>query len=247
MPRRRRVDYEPGYFHVLNRSAGKLSLFTRPTDYRAFMNILRAGLEKHPVRLVSYCLMSNHWHLIVGPVGPTRLSQLLHWVTTTHAARLRRRRQLVGSGAVYQNRFKARPLETLEGLMRACRYVERHALAAGLVARAQDWPWCSLAARLLPDRSVPVVDTPFLASPSWVDYVNARRAADAAEGSGHLAEPPRAGRSQRRERLVEPVGRHDDDQPDAHVERPKRLGLLKPARMVEPGKQRRNRPATAVK
>jgi putative transposase len=57
--------------------------------------------------------------------------------------------------------------------MRTCRYVERNALRAGLVRRAQDWPWCSLADRLRPEPRLPLVSTPFLVSDAWIEYVNA--------------------------------------------------------------------------
>jgi len=147
MPRRaRRLDSEH-YFHVINRSNRRVPLFLRPKDYRDFLEILRAGLAKHPVPIVAYCVMDNHWHLVVGPTGTERLSRLMHWVTTTHAVRLQLLRKRVGEGPVYQGRFKSHVIETAGRLLRVCRYVERNALAARLVRRAQDWPWGSLADR----------------------------------------------------------------------------------------------------
>jgi hypothetical protein len=81
MARRRRGSHGEAYFHVINRSIRKGPLFRRPNDYRAFLEVLRQGLERHPARLISYCVMSNHWHLVMGPVDPSRLSKLMHWVT----------------------------------------------------------------------------------------------------------------------------------------------------------------------
>lgn len=248
MPRRRRTDSDAMYFHVINRSAGRVTMFHKTRDYRAFIGILRHGLQKHPLRLVSYCVLPNHWHLIVGPVAPEVLSRFMHWVTTTHAVRYRRRHKTVGEGPVYQNRFKQEAVDSLDGLMRACRYVERNALQAGLVERAQDWPWGSLAARLLSPRELPIVDAPFLVSDGWLEYVNTpRRRTERRARLRDLAERPGAGGTKRVEHGIRIAAGDDQHQADAHVEGAKRLTFVKPARMLEPRKQRRNDPTAAVK
>jgi putative transposase len=265
MPRRPRSSSLTSFFHVINRSAGRQPIFLKRQDYRAFRNVLRTGLEKHPVRLVSYCVLPNHWHLIVGPVAPPQLTKLLHWVTTTHAVRWRKHRKTVGEGPVYQGRFKAIPIESMDALMRSCRYVERNALRAGLVARAQDWPWSSLNDRLLPTTALPLVDTPFLVSDHWLDYVNHPRTPDELLGRPgteaarsvenrpvplhDTAEQPGSvgGRLERGEDAVNVSGSGDQDEADAHVEGAKRLRILKPARMLKPREERRNGPTSAVK
>jgi putative transposase len=174
MPRRPRSAATPAYFHVINRAAAKVPLFVRPRDYRDFLAILREGLTRHPVPVISYCLMANHWHLVIGPTGTLLLSQLMHWVSTTHAVRFRRRHDSVGTGPVYQGRFKAKQIEDAASLIRTCRYVERNALTAGLVHRAQDWPWSSLSDRRQATQRVPLRGADFLASDVWVDHVNQR-------------------------------------------------------------------------
>ncbi len=198
MPRRARSTLCASYFHVMNRSARREPLFTHPADYRAFLTVLREGLSCHPLRLVAYAVMPNHWHLVVGPNDPHQLSKCLHWVTATHAVRLQHHRQTVGLGPVYQGRFTALGATAVADLVRVCRYVERNALRAGLVRRAQDWPWGSLAERLRPACELPLVTTPFLSSRAWVEYVNAARWNDDVEPAAlrtadlnHLAEPPR--------------------------------------------------------
>jgi putative transposase len=268
MPRRKRSSYPSTYFHIINRAAGRITLFRTSQEYRAFLKVLREGLERHPVRLVSYCVLSNHWHLVMGPVGNDELSKVMHWVTATHAMRWRKRRKTVGQGPVYQGRFRALVKESPDALMSACRYVERNALSAGLVDRAQDWPWSSLTERLLDEPRVPLVDTPFLASSGWLDYVNVPRTLAERLGRpgtrktksvenrpvphdvlGDVTEEPggvgRGGeQGQRRGRLAR---RDDQDHADAHVESPKRLGFVKPARIAKPREQRRHRPTVAVK
>ena len=178
MPRRARSSQHASYFHVINRSARRLVLFSQPADYRAFLAILAQGLSAHPMRLIAYTLMPNHWHLVVGPTDSAALSRFLHWVTATHAIRLSHRRLLVGQGPVYQGRFSSFEIPAVGDLVRVCRYVERNALQAQLVRRAQDWPWGSLAERLQSSNSLPLVNTPFLSSRAWADYVNTPRLGD---------------------------------------------------------------------
>jgi putative transposase len=97
----------------------------------------------------------------------------MRWVTATHAIRWHQHRRTVGQGPVYQARYFATPIEHAPQLIMTCRYVERNALSAGLVHRAQDWPWCSLAERMRSAPEVALVPAPFLLSPAWKDYVNA--------------------------------------------------------------------------
>ena len=70
------------------------------------------------------------------------------WLTLTHAIRWQTRHHCVGSGHVYQNRFKAFPVQADAHLHAVVRYVEQNPLRAGLVQRARDWPWSSLGCRL---------------------------------------------------------------------------------------------------
>ena len=81
---------------------GEIPIFTRPTEYRAFIDVLDDGLERYPVKLLAYCVMSNHWHLVVGPEGTESLSRFMRWVSSTHAVRWHHRHGTVGQGAAVQ-------------------------------------------------------------------------------------------------------------------------------------------------
>jgi putative transposase len=157
----------------MNRSIRKQTLFMHPGDYRAFIDILAEGVTRYDAPLVAYCVLNNHWHLLLGPLGKRRLSGLMHWVTTTHAGRWHRAHQSTGQGAVYQGRFTSTPLHDIASLVPMSRYVERNAKSAGLVDRAEAWPWCSLAQRYLGLSDVRLVASAAMASPLWLDYVNA--------------------------------------------------------------------------
>src|SRR5713101_6226580 len=126
-------------YHVLNRANARHTLFDKPADYEAFERILAEAQDECPVPLLAYCLMPNHWHLVLAPEGDGDLSRFVGWLTLTHTQRWHAHCHTVGTGHVYQGRFKSFAVETDDHFLTVCRYVERNALRAGLVARAEDW------------------------------------------------------------------------------------------------------------
>jgi putative transposase len=161
MPRRPRQAPGGLIYHVLNRAVGRMKILTKPGDYAAFQKIVAEAYKRYPVRLLGYCLMPTHWHLVLSPQKDGELSKFMHWITTTHAHRWRHYRNLVGLGPLYQGRFKAFPIQSDEHLLTVLRYVERNALRAKLVTRAQDWPHSSLHDRLTPDAGLRGVLSPW--------------------------------------------------------------------------------------
>ena len=138
-------------YHVLNRGAGRMTLFRHDEDYLAFLRCLAAALEACPgVRLLAYCLMPNHWHLVLWPTRDGELGRFMQRLTVTHVRRHHQHRGTVGGGHVYQGTYKSFPAQADEHFLVLCRYVERNALRAGLVRRAEDWRWSSLRARRSP-------------------------------------------------------------------------------------------------
>src|SRR5688572_18565976 len=130
MPRRPRLAAGGLAYHVLNRRVGRLSLFEEPADYTAFEKILQEAVARTRIRVAAYCLMPNHWHLLLWPRQDGELSGVLRWITVTHAQRWHAYRQTGGTGPVYQGRFKSFPVQTDEHFLAVARYVERNALRA---------------------------------------------------------------------------------------------------------------------
>jgi putative transposase len=128
-----------------------LALFEKDEDYAAFERVLQEALEKHPTRLLAYQLMPNHWHLVVWPRRDGELTEFVRWLTHTHVMRRHAHFHSAGSGHLYQGRFKSLPIQTDEHLYTVLRYVERNALRANLVKRAEDWRWSSLWRRVSGD------------------------------------------------------------------------------------------------
>jgi putative transposase len=144
MARRTRCS-DGGYvYHVLNRGVGRATIFDKAGDYAAFEKILSEAWERTAMRLLSYVLMPNHWHLVVWPQHDGSLSPYLQWLTVTHVRRWHAHNHTEGTGPIYQGRFKSFPIQQDDHYLMVCRYVERNALRANLVKRAEDWRWSSI-------------------------------------------------------------------------------------------------------
>jgi putative transposase len=160
-------------FHVLNRGVRRLALFQDAADYRTFLFCATAALQKVPVRLLAYCVMPNHFHLVVQPTEDGQLSAFMKRLEGTHSKRWHSQRQTAGTGAVYQGRFKAFPIQSDRHFYTVCRYVERNALRAGLVKKAEDWPWGSLGQHGNNCQGIPLSPWPIVQPSDWTSLVNA--------------------------------------------------------------------------
>ncbi|MEE9296321.1 MAG: transposase [Phycisphaerae bacterium] len=140
---------QPGLaYHVLNRRAMGLPLFRENDDYLGFEQVLAESLERPEAPgLLAWCLMPNHWHLVVQAGRRTDLSTWMQWLTVTHTHRWHAHTQTVGEGAVYQGRFKSFPVQKGAHFLTVCGYVEANAWRAKLVKRAEAWRWSSLWVR----------------------------------------------------------------------------------------------------
>ena len=144
MPRSPRADEAGGIYHALNRGNARREIFRKPEDYEAFERILGEGLECYDIELFCYQLMPNHWHLVIRSGVDGEMSRFLRWVTATHTMRYHAHYHTSGEGHLYQGRFKSFPIQDDDHFLTVCRYVERNALRANLVKRAEDWQWGSL-------------------------------------------------------------------------------------------------------
>jgi putative transposase len=113
-----------------------------------FPSIVEESLDFVPMRLLAYCLMPNHWHLVLYPCADGDLAKFLQRITLTHTQRYHAKSRTVGYGHVYQGRYKSLPVEQDPHFLAVVRYVERNAKRAGLAKRAEEWPWSSAHVRL---------------------------------------------------------------------------------------------------
>jgi putative transposase len=185
MGRPHRVDVGGYVYHVLNRAGARVALFEAQADYQLFEETLGQAVARTPIRLLAYCLMPSHWHLVLWPEQDGALSRCMTWLGLTHTQRWHARRGSAGSGHLYQGRYKAFLVQADDHLLAVCRYVERNPLRARLVRRAEAWRWGSLwrresAAGQRAERLAPLLAQWPVARPDdWRRVVN--RAESAAE------------------------------------------------------------------
>ncbi len=147
MARAKRITLGGYVYHVINRANGKLRIFHKDGDFLAFEQILAEGIARFGMRLCGYCIMDNHWHLLLWPKRDGDLSDFMRWVTLTHVQRFHASHGTVGIGHLYQGRFKSFPVQDDGHYLTVMRYIEANPLRAGIVERASDWLWSSLAIR----------------------------------------------------------------------------------------------------
>ncbi len=194
MPRSPRADEAGGLYHALNRANFRATIFKKDEDYFAFEKILHEALEIHDVQLYSYQLMPNHYHLVLRPLVDGEMSRFMGWVGGTHSMRYHAHYHTSGLGHLYQQRYKSFPIQDDEHFFVVCRYVERNALRARLVDRAEDWRWGSLWRWQQTPEPDPRLLSPWPLArlPGWVDRVNeplSSQELDAVRLSAHRGRP----------------------------------------------------------
>jgi putative transposase len=130
-----------------------MALFHKDQDFDAFLKVLGEGLKRYPVDLLCYCLMSNHWHLVLRPRGASALADFMRWVGVTHVRRHHGHYHSRGGGHLYQGRFKSFPIQDDRHFLTVCRYVEANPLRADMVKRAEAWSYSSLRWWPMPERA----------------------------------------------------------------------------------------------
>ena len=183
MSRAKRTAAGGMVYHVLNRANARLPIFDKDGDYAAFERVLGEARNHCDVPLLAYCVMPNHWHLIVQPRRDGDLSRFVGWLTLTHTQRWHSHHHTVGLGHLYQGRFKSFPVQEDDHLLTVCRYVERNPLRAGLVSRAEDWRWGSLWRRERGDAEARTLlaDWPVPRPGGWLSFVNAAQSLEEEE------------------------------------------------------------------
>jgi len=174
MPRTARRAPGGIVFHVLNRAVARRTLFQKEEDFAAFERVLESVMREAPTRLLAYCLMPTHWHLLLWPRADGELARFMQRLTITHVTRWQGHYSTVGDGHVYQGRFKSFPVQEDGHFLTVARYVERNALRARLVRRAENWRWCSLwrRERGTAEQRGLLSEWPVARPADWLEFVN---------------------------------------------------------------------------
>jgi putative transposase len=141
MPRPLRPVADGLLYHAINRGNNRAAVFRAADDYRLFLTALNKTKERYPFRLYGYCLMTNHFHLLLAPEDGVSISRVLQSLAVAHTWHYHRRRGTVGH--VWQGRFKSPVVQDDDHALVVLRYIEANPLRAGMVADLADYPWSS--------------------------------------------------------------------------------------------------------
>ena len=145
MPRPPRPLEVNAFSHVTSRGNRGEPIFTDPTDFVRFLEITEQATVRFRWQCLAYCLMTNHYHLVVRTPEPS-ISQALHHLNGSYARWFNRRHGY--QGHLFQRRFHSRAIESDWHLLEACRYVVLNPVRAGLVGRPSEWTWSSYRATI---------------------------------------------------------------------------------------------------
>ncbi|MBP9759950.1 MAG: transposase, partial [Candidatus Pacebacteria bacterium] len=148
MPRLARVDVGGEIYHVINRANGRMQIFDTDDDYLLFEELLREAKALTDMRILAYVIMPNHWHLVLHPKNDGDLGTFMHRLTNAHTRHVHVRTQTIGTGHLYQGRYKSFMVEDGKHLLTLIKYVERNPVRAKLTTRCEHWRWGSAWRRI---------------------------------------------------------------------------------------------------
>lgn len=156
MARPLRIEFPGAIYHVTTRGDRREAIYKDDADRELQLSLMAHAMERFDALVLAYCLMGNHFHLVLQ-TRQANLSRLMRHINGTYTQAYNRRHDVVGH--LFQGRFKALLVDRDAYLLSLCRYVERNPVAAGLVPAAGDWRWSSYRAHAGLDRSPPWLET----------------------------------------------------------------------------------------
>ncbi len=141
MPRTARI-YKPHFFyHIYNRGNNRDAVLKHAEDKQLFINLLYKNIRKTDLRLIAFCIMDNHFHLIIKTGNnPRIISKFMQSVTISYAMQINKKYKRVGH--VFQGRYNANILRYKKDLEQATTYIRKNPVVEGLVKHPKDYPWC---------------------------------------------------------------------------------------------------------
>lgn len=180
-----------GYvYHIVGRGLRPKPMFRADADYQEFETVLAQAVQRFEPRLLAYCVLPKHWHLVLTPRKDGDLSKLMAWVTITHSARWHTKPRRAGTGGLYERRFRSFPVQDDVALLCILRFVESHAKRSGLVKAVHDWQWSSAARRTKVSASdAPVLSSlPVVLPSDWADQLHLEMVPETLERIKHCIE-----------------------------------------------------------
>jgi len=160
MPARNTIFIPDGYYHVYNRGSEKRTIFLSEKDYRNILGRIEKNALKYAVDVLVYCLVPNHFHLLLHQKPEGSIQSYLHATELGYAKFFNTKYERVGP--LFQNRFKAKSIENDEYLLQLSAYIHRNSLDSGDNKDCQSiltYPYSSYLAYLKKEPSFVKTDT----------------------------------------------------------------------------------------
>lgn len=141
MPRAKRILYDGAVYHIIQRGHNKDELFKSLNDYKAFKDLIRRYKNKYSFGIYHYCIMSNHFHILIRPKVGILLPKIIQGITQSYALYYKRVYNHVGF--LYQNRYKSYHIDNDAYLLECGRYIERNPMRANIVGHPLMYYWSS--------------------------------------------------------------------------------------------------------
>lgn len=139
MPRRKTQFNQGSYYHIYNRGVNRERIFFSPDNYIYLLKLLKRYSQKYQIAIIAYCLMPNHYHLLVRQDGETAVSHLINVLFNAYVQAVNREHGR--SGTIFGERFRDVLVEDEHYLKHLCRYIHANPTKAGIVASLKDWPY----------------------------------------------------------------------------------------------------------
>jgi len=140
MSRPIRIAYPGAWYHVMNRGRRAENIYLDKLDYKAFAELLQETSEAWHIRIAAYCLMPNHYHMLVQtPDG--NISRAMRHINGVYTQRFNRRHRL--DGQLFRGRYKSILVNGDSYLLQLVRYIHRNPLKAGMVDDLKAYSWSS--------------------------------------------------------------------------------------------------------
>ena len=165
MPRTARASVANHVYHVLSRGNRRETVFLDDTDFSRFRRLMQEANERIAMRMLTYCIMSNHFHFVLWPRRDEDLAKWMHWLLTSYVRWHHRRYD--SEGHLWQGRFKAFPIQNDAHLLTVLRYVDSNPVRANLVHDVRDWHWGAMG-----DDRIPLSEAPIERPQPWTRWVN---------------------------------------------------------------------------
>ncbi len=171
MPRIARASAGGLCYHVLNRGNAGTEVFRDACDYAGFVELLQQGTETRNIRLLAYCLLPDHFHMVLWPRKDGDLSHWMQWLSTSHVRRYHQQHQ--SSGHIWGGRFRAFPVQPTENLLTVLRYVEQNPLRLKnlKVRKLERWPWSSVGKEVAGLERPKIEPGPMARGSNWLQSV----------------------------------------------------------------------------